>query len=130
VAREHIIYGVNDGTVMTLEPLRRPSQAIVRPMSRKDIFYGGSVVHLAEDLVRSSLQTFLTLTFLTLSIMQESTMPQPLVMPRYRHSVISIPRGLNRMAMPRGSIVASHLSIRKEAIGDAQKYVRLQNTRQ
>ena len=27
-------------------------QAIVRPMSRKDIFYGGSVMQLAEEQVR------------------------------------------------------------------------------
>ena len=65
---------------------------IIRPMSRKDIFYSGSVYKLAmED--------------------SEEVSPST-AMDRYRHSVISIPRS-RYSSLPRGSIVASHISIPK-----------------
>ncbi len=49
-AVDHIIFGVNDRSRLLLRPAggNFPA-ATVRPMSRKDIFYSGSVMHLAVD---------------------------------------------------------------------------------
>lgn len=94
--KENIYYGVNDGSELMLQPSTREGHAIVRPMSRKDIFFSGSVYQLAEE--------------------TEPTTPPVHLLDRYRHSVIAMPRGNSRLSVPRGSIVASHLSIRKEVV--------------
>ena len=71
---DHVIFGVNEGSKMTLEPSRRDSAtaAIVRPMSRKDIFFSGSIFHLVEETPTMRIENRLD---------------------KYRHSVISIPKG-------------------------------------
>jgi len=61
------------------------ARPMVRPFSRKDLFYGGSVSHLVE------------------------TNELPANWDQYRPSIISIPRRLS--SLPRGSIIASHLSL-------------------
>jgi len=118
---EHVIYGVSDGSQLFLRPSRRNSQAIVRPMSRKDIFFGGSVLALAQ-----------------LQERRASAVNETLLLDKYRHSVISIPREQGgggasasvgphhpRQPLPRGSVVASHLSIRKDAVDPELRGVRL-----
>lgn len=102
-----IVYAVpaQDGTTQYLKPhsSRRSSRAIVRPLSRKDIFYSGSIYNLALD-------------------MSEETTEQQLIgeaaMRGYRQSIISIPKGSTYPH--RGSVVASHLSIPAKEIGDPQ----------
>ena len=65
-----IAFGAQAGSQLFLQPsTRRKSQAIVRPLSRKDVFYGGSIHHLAQDL-------------------------DPTAFQKYRHSIISIPKGM------------------------------------
>ena len=95
----HVFAVQNDGTKFHLEPTSglgpRP---IIRPLSRKDIFYSGSVYKLALDEAEQEDDDNL-----------ESRRPSAL--DRYRHSVVSIPR--SRLSIPRGSIVASHLFIPK-----------------
>lgn len=96
---ENIMYGVNDGSRVSLKPARRNSVAIVRPMSRKDIFYGGSITSLV-------------------SLSNHKRPPSKAELNRYRHSVISMPRGSQRLSIPRGSIVASHVEVKRDAILD------------
>jgi len=97
----HVIFGIEVGsnlqlsnTQLYLAPSsssinrrgsRRSSKPLVRPFSRKDIFYGGSVSHLVD------------------------VNEMPPNNDQYRHSIISTPRRLS--SIPRGSIVASHLSL-------------------
>lgn len=73
--------------------------ATVRPMARKDVFFAGSVLHLAES--QESFQA-----------------PSEQALAKYRHSVISMHRSPSKEQnpLPRGSIVASHLSLRREVI--------------
>ena len=52
-SEDHIIFGVTDGSHLRLRPStasRRLSHALVRPMSRKDVFYAGSVTQLAAEM--------------------------------------------------------------------------------
>ena len=98
--QQHVMFGIEAGsntqlsnTQLYLEPSslsrrnsrRGSSKALVRPFSRKDLFYGGSVHHLVD----------------------QNEMPAN--WDQYRHSIISTPRRLS--SFPRGSIVASHLSL-------------------
>ncbi len=69
-------------------------------MSRKDIFYSGSIYNLALDMT------------------EEKEMISDSALKGYRHSIISIPKNSN--FVPRGSVVASHLSIPVEEIVDPQ----------
>ena len=110
----NLVFGVTDGTELFLQPrsaidqIRRPSHApILRPLSRKDIFYSGSVFNIAvppplpddpppnkyedEDI--------------------DDQIDRPDTLNRYRHSIISIPKYGRVSDLHRGSIVTSHLDI-------------------
>ena len=89
------------GSQQVLKPSvsRRNSKAIIRPMSRKDIFYSGSVYNLALDMSEEK------------GITNNS-------LKGYRHSIVSIPR--NGSFAHRGSVVACHLSIPSEEILDPE----------
>ena len=81
-SNQHVMFGIEAGsntqlsnTQLYLEPTslsrrnsRRGSKALVRPFSRKDLFYGGSVNHLVD----------------------QNEMPAN--WDQYRHSIISTPR--------------------------------------
>ncbi len=98
-----LVYGVQEDSQQHLQPYQRRSSranAIVRPLSRKDIFYSGSILSLAE------------------SVTHEKTVTAGADLKGYRHSVVSIPWGVAGRPYHRGSIVASHLSIPKDEIGD------------
>ncbi len=98
------MFGVKEGATLHLHPGRGDgTHAIVRPFSRTDIFYSGSVLSLAEDRDEYSLD-------------------------RYRHSVVSMPRGRARLAEPRGSVIASHLSIRKENVPPEISHLKIEGT--
>ena len=89
------------GSTQFLKPSvsRRNSKAIIRPMSRKDIFYSGSVYNLALDMSEENRVTDNSLK-------------------GYRQSIVSIPR--NGTFAHRGSVVACHLSIPSEEILDPE----------
>ncbi len=75
---DHIVFGVDEGSQMMLRPsVLGERTALVRPMSRKDVFYGGSVLNLATAQART-----------------ESPPPATQLLNRYRHSVMSTPRSV------------------------------------
>ncbi len=78
--QDHIIFGVDEGSRMALRPsVLGMGTALVRPMSRKDVFYGGSVLSLASVAERRKQQQ-----------LQQGRTDQ--MLNRYRHSVIATPR--------------------------------------
>eukprot|EP00095_Tigriopus_kingsejongensis_P006332 maker-scaffold411_size179879-snap-gene-0.35 protein:Tk06332 transcript:maker-scaffold411_size179879-snap-gene-0.35-mRNA-1 annotation:"monocarboxylate transporter 4-like isoform x1" len=93
------------GTQGGSETSRRKSIAIVRPISRKDIFYGGSITSLA------------TLAYGTSATFELN---------KYRSSVVSVPRGTDRLKLQRDSIIANHLDIR-DGISDCNSSLLLDN---
>ena len=110
----NLVYGVTDGTELFLQPrsaiqqMRRPSHApILRPLSRKDIFYSGSIMNinlppaLPDDPPPNK--------FVDEDIDDNFYIPESLN--RYRHSIISIPKFGKASDLHRGSIVTSHLDI-------------------
>lgn len=110
----NLVYGVTDGTELFLQPrsaieqIRRPSHApILRPLSRKDIFYSGSImnINLPPPLPDNPPPG----KFLDEDM--EDNFYQPETLNRYRHSIISIPKFGKASDLHRGSIVTSHLDI-------------------
>ena len=110
----NLVYGVTDGTELFLQPrsaiqqMRRPSHApILRPLSRKDIFYSGSIMNInlppaiPDDPPKNK--------FVDEDIDGNFYIPETLN--RYRHSIISIPKFGKASDLHRGSIVTSHLDI-------------------
>ena len=121
----NLVYGVTDGTELFLQPrsaieqIRRPSHApILRPLSRKDIFYSGSIfnINLPPPLPDSPPPN----KFGDEDI--DDNMDMPDTLNRYRHSIISIPKF--KTGLHRGSIVTSHLDI-EPAVCCKQNYLAL-----
>ena len=79
---------------LMLQPSTGERHAIVRPMSRKDIFFSGSVFQLGED--------------------TEQTVPPQHLLHQERPSIVTLPRGNSKLSVARSSLVASHLSICQE----------------
>ena len=136
-SRRHsvIVFGVGDKTTMCLQPerdifSRRDSYCIVRPLSRVDLFYERSLSRLDvsskespnEERTQQSGNNTLNETSLT----------------RYRRSVASLQRfdcalqggekiaenkdieGIGANALPRGSILAQHIRLKKDSIQDPE----------
>ena len=110
----NLVYGVTDGTELFLQPrsaiqqMRRPSYApILRPLSRKDIFYSGSIMNI--NLPNALPDDPPPNKFVDEDIDDNFYIPETLN--RYRHSIISIPRFGKASDLHRGSIVTSHLDI-------------------
>ena len=108
----NLVYGVEDGTEFFLQPrsaieqLRRPSFApIVRPLSRKDIFYSGSVSNIAVPPLPDYPPP------VTFDDDKNDNMEMPGTLSRYRYSIISMPKYGGASDLYRGSIVTSHLDI-------------------
>ena len=116
---------------------RRNSRPIVRPMYRKDIFYSGSITQLAiSEQICNEAETYIDEPVVKVVdkgagdvpgrrfsrgksfVSQLSHVSSNAQLDEYRHSVISLPKFfLSRnsstaaFSIPRGSIIASHLSI-------------------
>ena len=110
----NLVYGITDGTELFLQPrsaiqqMRRPSHApILRPLSRKDIFYSGSIMNI--NLPSPHPDDTPPNKYVDEDIDDNFYIPETLN--RYRHSIISIPRFGKASDLHRGSIVTSHLDI-------------------
>ena len=107
----NLVYGVQDGTELFLQSrsiFEQRSQApIIRPLSRKDIFYSGSIFNIA---VTSQLPDVPPPDKFEDDDIEDNIY-EPGALNRYRHSIISIPKYEKVSHLHRGSIVTSHLDI-------------------
>ena len=110
----NLVYGVQDGAELFLQPrsaveqLRRPSQApILRPLSRKDIFYSGSIINIALPPPLPDCPP----PPMAIEDDKNDDMDSPGTFSRYRYSIVSIPKFGGISELHRGSIVTSHLDI-------------------
>ncbi len=96
---DHIIFGIDDGSRLHLRPSAvgdRHRAAVVRPMSRKDIFYSGSVLNLAAGMDghggRRRRSSGASNNRRESDASSTAAQAPTMSLKQYRHSVISVPR--------------------------------------
>ena len=130
-----IVFGVGDKTTMSLQPerdifSRKDSYCIVRPLSRVDLFYERSLSRLEVSSEESPNEERKQKS-------DDKTLNGPSVT-RHRRSVASLQRfdftqqwgqkieekkdieGIDASALPRGSILAEHIRLKKDSILDPE----------